>query len=97
VVRLLGQWDHWLLSWVDKSLVLPDHQSDVRLVSGRRTAYSDGRAFATWRTEKKAASMTVVVEPFDSVPRGARAGLEAEVAHMGRFWESEATLRIERG
>jgi hypothetical protein len=96
VVRLLGQWDHWLLSWVDKSLVLPDHQGDVRLVSGRRTAYADGRAFATWRTEKKTASMTIVVDPFDPVPRGARAGLEAEAADIGRFYGVEAQLRIER-
>jgi hypothetical protein len=95
-VRLLGQWDHWLLSWADKGLVLPDHQRDVRLVSGRRTAYADGRAFATWRTEKKAASTTVVVEPFDGVPRGARAGLEAEAADLGRFYGVEAELRIER-
>ena len=98
VVRLLGQWDHWLLSWADKSLVVPDHQKEVRLVSGRRTAYADGRAFATWSLDRgSGTSATVVVEPFDPVPRRARAGLEAEAADLGRFFGLDAKLRIATG
>jgi hypothetical protein len=96
VVRLLGQWDHLLLSWVDKGLVLPEHQHDVRLVSGRRTAYCDGRAFATWSIDRKRGGADVVVTPFESVPRGARAGLEDEAADLGRFYGLEATLRLAR-
>jgi hypothetical protein len=96
VVRLLGEWDHLLLSWVDRSLNLPAHQADVRLVSGRKTAFADGLAFATWRLERKVARLTVVVKPFAGIPKGVRPGLEAEVADVGRFYESEATLRIER-
>ncbi len=97
VVRLLGQWDHMLLSWADKSLVLPGHQSEVRLVSGRRTAYVDGRAFATWRTEPRASSVKVVVTPFDPLPRGARPALEAEAADFGRWLGTEAELVVEAG
>jgi hypothetical protein len=96
VVRLLGQWDHMLLSWVDKGLVLPKHQHDVRLVSGRRTAYCDGRAFATWSIDRKRGAAEIVVTPFDSVPRGARAGLETEAADLGHFYGLESTLRVDR-
>ena len=96
VVRLLGQWDHMLLSWVDKDLVLPEHQRAVRLVSGRRTAYCDGRAFATWRIDRKPDRADVVVTPFRTVPRGARAGLEAEAADLGRFYGTDSALQIER-
>lgn len=74
VVRLLGSWDHWLLSWVDRGLVMPESEKDVFLVSGRPSAYADGLAFATWRMERAPGSLSVVVEPFSSVPRGARPG-----------------------
>jgi hypothetical protein len=95
VVRLLGSWDHWLLSWADRSLVLPESEKDVFLVSGRPSAYADGLAFATWKMERKPGSLSVVLKPFDGVPRGARPGLEAEVADMGRFFGVEAALRVE--
>lgn len=96
VVRLLGSWDHWLLSWVDRTLTMPGSQKDVVLASGRLTAYADGLAFATWRMKRAPGSLDIVVEPFDRVPRGVRPGLEAEVADIGRFFESDATLSIER-
>jgi hypothetical protein len=96
VVRLLGSWDHWLLSWADRTLCLPKGQRDVFLVSGRPSAYVDGLAFATWRMERAPGSMDVVVEPFDRVPRRSRAGLEAEVADLGRYFGVDATLRVER-
>ena len=96
VVRLLGSWDHWLLSWADRSLTMPASQKDVVLASGRLTAYADGLAFATWRMKRTPRSLDVVVEPFDRVPRGVRPGLEAEVADLGRYFGVEAALRIER-
>jgi hypothetical protein len=96
VVRLLGSWDHWLLSWADRSPVLPESEKDVFLVSGRPSAYADGLAFATWKLERAPGSLSVVVKPFKSVPRGAGPGLEAEVADLGRFFGVEASLRVER-
>jgi hypothetical protein len=96
VVRLLGAWDHWLLSWADRSLTVPAHQTDIWLVAGRPSAFADGHAFGTWRTERTPGRMTVIVEPFDRLPRGVKPGLEREVADLGRFFEAEAELRIER-
>jgi Winged helix DNA-binding domain len=94
-VRLLGAWDHFLLSWVGRTLTVPVGQVDVRLVAGRRTAFADGLAFATWRSDRDANRLTVIVEPFDGLPRGVKPGLEREVADLGRFYETEASLRIE--
>jgi hypothetical protein len=96
VVRLLGSWDHWLLSWADRSLTMPESQKDVVLVSGRPSAYADGLAFGTWRMKRSPGSLEVVVKPFDRVPRGVRPGLEAEVADLGRYFDVDATLAIER-
>jgi hypothetical protein len=96
VVRLLGSWDHWLLSWADRSLTMPGSQKEVVLASGRLTAYADGLAFGTWQMKRAPGALDVVVEPFDRVPRGVKPGLEAEVADLGRYFGVEAGLRIER-
>ncbi len=94
VVRLLGEWDHFLLSWVDKGVALPANQIDVRLAAGRKTAFADGLAFATWRLIRERGAITVELKPFDRVPRRLRPALEAEVADLGRFFGAEAELQI---
>lgn len=94
VVRLLGSWDHWLLSWADRSLSLPHSERDSFLVSGRFLAYADGHAFASWKLERTPKGLTVAVTMFDGIPRGTREGLEAEAADLGRFYESDVELRI---
>lgn len=96
VVTLLGAWDHWLLSWADRTLTIPAGQTDIWLVAGRASAFADGHAFGTWRTERGPRSLTVIVEPFDRLPRSVRSGLEREVADLGRFFETDAELRIAR-
>jgi hypothetical protein len=95
-VKLLGEWDHYLLSWVDKSIALPSAQMDVTLVAGRRTAFADGLAFATWKMRREPGRIAIEVNPFDRVPRGVRAGLEAEAADLGRFFEADARLTVLR-
>jgi hypothetical protein len=94
VVRLLGSWDHWLLSWADRTLTVPESQTDIWLVAGRLTAFADGFAFGTWRMERKPGRITVLVEPFDDLPRAVKPGLEREATDLGRFFEAEAELRI---
>ena len=93
-VRLLGEWDHYLLSWVDKGVALPVDQVDVHLVAGRKTVFADGLAFATWRLVREPGRITVELKPFDRVPRRLRPALETEVADLGRFFDAEADLRI---
>jgi hypothetical protein len=97
VVRLLGVWDHFLLGWQDRSLVVPAEREKLdRMASGWATAFADGRAFATWGIKRGKDALTVELEPFDRLPKGIGAALEAEVADLGRFLEVEARLRVAR-
>ena len=96
VVTLLGAWDHWLLSWADRTLTIPADQTDIWLVAGRPSAFADGHAFGTWRTERGPGSLTIIVEPFGRLPGSVGHGLEREVADLGRFFETDARLRIAR-
>ncbi|MGZ5331473.1 MAG: DNA glycosylase AlkZ-like family protein [Solirubrobacterales bacterium] len=96
VVTLLGAWDHWLLSWADRTLTIPAGQTDIWLVAGRPSAFADGHAFGTWRMERGRGGLTVIVEPFGRLPRSLRPGLEREAADLGRFFEADAELRIAR-
>ena len=68
VVTLLGAWDHWLLSWADRTLTIPADQTDIWLVAERPSAFADGHAFGTWRTERGPGSLTIIVEPFGRLP-----------------------------
>ena len=100
-VRLLGEWDHYMLSWVDKDLALPTGRVGEGGIgfsglAGRKTAFADGVGFATWRPRRDGPRIEVELEPFATVPRGARAGLEAEVADLGRFFDVDATLKLVR-
>lgn len=98
-VRLLGWFDHYLLSWKRRDLTLPGSaESKVSYSRGviAPTAFADGLGFATWRIERGEPAIEVVVQPFDRLPRGARPGLEREVAEIGRFLEADASLRIAR-
>jgi hypothetical protein len=98
-VRLLGWFDHFLLSWVGRDLTVPAMaQSKVKYARGviASTAFADGLAFGTWRIERRGAAIEVIVEPYDRLPRGVGPGLEREVADIGRFLGAESSLRIER-
>jgi hypothetical protein len=95
VVSLLGIWDHFLLGWRDRSLTMPEtDEVHARQPSGHPTAFADGRAFGTWGIQRRKDSITVEVRPFERMPRGIKPELEAEVADLGRFFETEASLRI---
>jgi hypothetical protein len=99
VVRLLGAYDHYLLGWKGRALTVPpEHEPSVHPGAGyiRATAFADGLAFGTWRLERRGASIAVVVEPFGRLPAGALPGLEREAADLGRFFEAEAELRVQR-
>jgi Winged helix DNA-binding domain len=85
-VRLLPALDEWLLGWASRDLTLaPAHARKVAPGGGiiRPIAIADGRAFATWRLDRRA--RRVELEAFGRVPRAVRAGVEAEVADLGAF------------
>jgi len=97
-VRLLGSWDNYFLGYRDRSVSVPAaHQRRVHPGAGylKSAVLADGFTFGTWKVERASGALTVVVEPFDRIPRGARSALKREADDLGRFFETEAKLRIE--
>ena len=74
-VRLLPAFDEWLLGWASRDLVLPKPHAAKVAPGGiiRPVAIADGRAFATWRLDRR--RRRVELEPFGRV-----------TARCGRAW-----------
>lgn len=100
-VRLIGPWDHYVLGWSKgrATTVPPGFEREVHPGAGylRATALADGLAVGTWKLERRRGSATVAVKPFGKLPRGARPGLEAEAADVGRWLGVDAELRVAPG
>jgi DNA glycosylase AlkZ-like len=100
VVRLLGRFDDYLLGWRGRDLILdPRFASRIQAGGGwiHPAVVVDGRVAGTWRARRAGGRLEVAVEPFGRLPAGARPGLEAEAADLGRFLGAEAVLRLDRG
>jgi hypothetical protein len=82
-VRLLPAFDEWLLGWASRDLVLPVRHAAKVAPGGiiRPAAIADGRAFATWRLDRRPGR--VELQPFGRVTRAMREGVEAEAARLG--------------
>jgi hypothetical protein len=100
VVRLLGRFDDYLLGWRGRDLIL-DPRFAPRIQAGggwiHPAVVVDGRVAGTWRSRRAGGRLEVAVEPFGRLPAGARPGLEAEAADLGRFLGADAVLRLDRG
>jgi Winged helix DNA-binding domain len=97
-VRLLGAFDEWLLGWASRAPVLaPRHARRVAPGGGiiRPVAIADGRAFATWRLDRRRGR--VEVEPFGRVTRAMRDGIAAEVAAISAFVGEDLTALTAAG
>ena len=95
VVRLLGRFDDYLLGWRGRDLILdPRHARRIQAGGGwiHPALVVDGRVVGTWRARRAGDRLEVTVEPFGRLPPGARPGLEAEVADLGRFLGVEARI-----
>src|SRR5919107_4320262 len=100
VVRLLGRFDDYLLGWRGRDLILdPRFASRIQAGGGwiHPAVVVDGRVAGTWRSRRAGGRLEVAVEPFGRLPAGARPGLGAEAAALGRFLGAEAVLRLDRG
>jgi hypothetical protein len=83
---LLPAFDEWLLGWASRDLVLaPRHAKRVAPGGGiiRPIAIADGRAFATWRLDRR--RRRIELDPFGRVSKAVRAGVEAEVSAVSEF------------
>ena len=100
VVRLLGRFDDYLLGWRGRDLIL-DPRFARRIQAGggwiHPAVVVDGRVAGTWRSRSAGGRLEIAVEPFGRLPPGARPGLEAEAADLGRFLGTEVVLGLDRG
>jgi hypothetical protein len=93
--RFLPTWDATLLVHARRTQILPERFRP--LVFSTKTPHSvstfiiDGAVAGIWRAERTRSKATLVLEPFEGVPRGARRALKAEAERLLRFVEPEAT------
>lgn len=91
-VKLLGHLDPYLLGYKDRSFALdPRYTPRVQRGGGflRPLVLVDGRVHGVWEREWQRASMVVTVDAWEPIPRRE---LEAEVADLGRFFNTAATI-----
>jgi hypothetical protein len=98
-VRLLPAFDTYLLGYRRRDLAVPP-VLQRRLQRGggwlHPAVVVNGRAVAAWSLRKTGGRGQIQIEPFETLTRAVRAGIEAEVADIGRFLGLELALEIAR-
>jgi len=98
-VRLLPAFDTYLLGYRSRELAVPV-PLERRLQRGggwrHPAVVIDGRAIGAWSLRKGGGRGQVLVEAFESVDGAVRAGIEAEVADIGRFLDLQLMADISR-
>ena len=102
-VRFLPTWDATLLVHVRRTQILPEHYR-TRIFSTKTphsvgTVLVDGAVAGTWRVERSARKATVLVEPFERLPRQALPELRTEGEGLARLHEPDApsaTVRVSK-
>jgi hypothetical protein len=98
IVRLLPKFDAYLLGYASRGLIVePQHAKRIHPGGGLLypTLLVNGRAEGIWSVKRRGKRLEVIVEPFASLSAEVRHGLEAEVADLSRFLETETTLSVE--
>jgi len=90
-VRLLPDFDTYLLGHHDKSLVL-DARHHRRVFSGAgrvaATVLQNGRVVATWRSDRGPLGLSVSVIAFQQLPVSVRRSIDEEVTSLAAFLET---------
>ncbi len=88
IVRLLPRYDVYLLGYQSRDLVVPREYAK-RINAGGGIVHPalliDGQVVGTWKSQRLKNHLNVRIEPFGSLVPEVPAGLEAEVADIGRF------------
>ena len=95
-VRFIPDFDNLVLSHDDRSRIMADaHRSRITLknLQVRATFLVDGMVAGTWKSERKRAVAVLVIEPFGSIPKRAKAALEEEGDALLAFLEEDAGQR----
>jgi Winged helix DNA-binding domain len=97
LVHLLPGFDVYLLGYRDRALAVPEEHGRAVWTGGgfiRPTLTVDGRAVATWASDRSRRGLKVTVAPFGDLGDAPRAGLEAEAADLGRFLDTTASVAV---
>jgi hypothetical protein len=93
-VRFLGTWDAALLVHARQTQILPErfrplvfHTKNPQSIA---TFLVDGAVAGSWRVERTAAKATLLLEPFEPLPRAARAAARDEAEGLVRLVEPDA-------
>jgi hypothetical protein len=95
LVRLLPRFDTYLLGYASRELAVnPAYARRIHPGGGIINAalLVDGQAQGTWKSKKRRGRLEVQVEAFEELAEEWLAGVEAEVADIGRFLGVEAVL-----
>jgi hypothetical protein len=94
-VRFLARWDQPLLAYENRDRIIPPELQPLKLtLSGDQTVTVDGRVAASWKLERRARGVKIVIEPHVDIPKRAHAQIRAEAKRTAAFVEPEAE-RIE--
>jgi len=98
-VRLLPAFDAYLLGYRRRDLAVPP-ALQRRLQRGggwlHPAVVVNGRAVAAWSLRKSGSRGQLDVEAFERIPRAVRAGIQAEVADIGRFLDLQLMAHFDR-
>jgi hypothetical protein len=90
-VRFLARWDQVLLAYADRERIIPPELNELRLtLSGDQTVTVDGRVAASWKLERAARRVKVVIQPHVEIRKSALPQIRAEAKRTARFVEPEA-------
>jgi hypothetical protein len=93
-VRFLPDYDNLLLSYADRRRVISDEHRPRVMPGGNLrllpTFLVDGFVRGVWAIERKRAAATLVLEPFETIPKKVRSELADEGEKLLRFVEPDA-------
>jgi hypothetical protein len=93
-VRFLPEYDNLVLAHDDRTRLIADAHRSAIFKSNLRilpTFLVDGFVAGTWKAERKKATATLVLEPFETLTKKVRAELEEEGDGLVRFVEEDAS------
>jgi Winged helix DNA-binding domain len=96
-VRLLPHFDPYLLGYRSRELIVPSAHAHAVWTGGgyvMPTVVAAGRGVATWEAVRRTGSMAVTVRPFGAMTDDVRAGIDDEVADIGRFLGVQASWSL---
>jgi hypothetical protein len=95
-VRMLGNFDTYLLGWKDRGFSVPEHHAGHVKEGGggwiRPVIVRDGVVLGGWRSMRKAGRIEVTLNLSKDDRAGLAGAIEAEVADMARFEDAPVNL-----